>query len=157
MWGFGEVPAEENEVSERGFKLTSAGVDCAAAVGQRERYVSFGIVQGLLAVRRSIEHELCAYYVCFQFVLSLALCILMFARALSSLKHDDTNFDRVVQGSPPFLMLWLGTASYETIEHISEELKFITYVGMFIVSVTFFLRCFVFSYPSSAHGSVSLV
>ena len=155
--GFGEVPAEENKVSVRGFKLTLAGVDCAAAVGQRERYVSFGIVQGLLTVHRSIKHELCAYYVCFQFVLSLALCILMFARALSSLKHDDTNFNRVVQGLPPFLMLWLGTASYETFEHISEELEFITYVGIFIVSVTFFLSCFVLSYPSSAHGSVSLV
>ena len=54
-------------------------------------------------------------------------------------------------------MLWLGTASYETFEHISEELEFITYVGIFIVSVTFFLSCFVLSYPSSAHGSVSLV
>ena len=145
MWGFGEVPAEENEVSERGFKLTLAGVDCAAAVGQRERYVSFGIVQGLLTVHRSIKHELCAYYVCFQFVLSLALCILMFARALSSLKHDDTSFNRVVQGLPPFLMLWLDTASDETIEHISEELEFITFVGIFIVSVTFFLSCFVFA------------
>ena len=53
VWVFGEVPAEENEVSERGFKLTPAGVDCAAAVGQRKRYVSFGIVQGFLVVRRS--------------------------------------------------------------------------------------------------------
>ena len=37
MWGFGEVPAEENEVSERGFKLTLAAVDCAAPVGLRDR------------------------------------------------------------------------------------------------------------------------
>ena len=69
----------------------------------------------------------------------------MFARALSSLKHDDTNFDGVVQGLPPFLMLWLGTASDETIEHIFGELVFITYVGIFIVSATFFLSCFVFA------------
>ena len=34
---FGEVPAEENEVSERGFKLTLADVDCAAPVGLRDR------------------------------------------------------------------------------------------------------------------------
>ena len=31
----GEVPAEENEVSERGFKLTLAVASYAAAVGQR--------------------------------------------------------------------------------------------------------------------------
>ena len=42
-------------------------------------------------------------------------------------------------------MLWLDTASDETIEHISEELEFITFVGIFIVSVTFFLSCFVFA------------
>ena len=40
----GEEPAEENEVSERSFKLTLAVVGDAAAVGQRERYVRFGIV-----------------------------------------------------------------------------------------------------------------
>ena len=36
MWvgRFGEEPAEENEVSERGFKLTLAVVCFAAAVGQ---------------------------------------------------------------------------------------------------------------------------
>ena len=44
----GEEPAEENEVSERGFKLTLAVVGYAAAVGQREHYVRFGIVQSLL-------------------------------------------------------------------------------------------------------------
>ena len=37
VWDFGEVPAEENEVSERGFKLTPAAVDCAALVGLRDR------------------------------------------------------------------------------------------------------------------------
>ena len=37
VWDFGEVPAEENEVSERGFKLTLAAVDCAAPVGLRDR------------------------------------------------------------------------------------------------------------------------
>ena len=36
VWDFGEVPAEENEVSERGFKLTLAAVDCAAPVGLRD-------------------------------------------------------------------------------------------------------------------------
>ena len=43
----GEEPAEENEVSERSFKLTLAVIGYAAAVGQRERYIRFGIVQGL--------------------------------------------------------------------------------------------------------------
>ena len=37
----GEEPAEENEVSERGFKLTLAVVGFAAAVGQWERFVRF--------------------------------------------------------------------------------------------------------------------
>ena len=37
----GEEPAEENEVSQRNFKLTLAVVDFAAAVGQWERYVRF--------------------------------------------------------------------------------------------------------------------
>ena len=36
-----EEPAEENEVSERGFKLTLAVVGFAAAVGQWDRYVRF--------------------------------------------------------------------------------------------------------------------
>ena len=40
----GEGPAEETEVSERGFKLTLAIVGYAAAVGQWERYVRFGVV-----------------------------------------------------------------------------------------------------------------
>ena len=37
----GEEPAKENEVSERGFKLTLAVVGFAAAVGQWERFVRF--------------------------------------------------------------------------------------------------------------------
>ena len=37
----GEGPAEENEVSERGFKLTLAVVGFAAAVGQWDRSVRF--------------------------------------------------------------------------------------------------------------------
>ena len=45
---FGEVPAEENDVLEWGFKLTLAVVGYAAAFGQWERYVRFAIVQGLL-------------------------------------------------------------------------------------------------------------
>ena len=80
VWGFGEVPAEENKVSERGFKLT-----LARCSGWTARTLC-QFRQSLLTVHRSMKHELCAYYVCFQFVLSLALCILMFARALSSLK-----------------------------------------------------------------------
>ena len=89
----GEEPAEENEVFERGFELTVAVAGYAAAVGQRERYVRFGIVQGFL----------------------------------------------------PFLMLWLGTASDETIDHIFEKLVIFTCVGIFIVSASFFLSCFVFA------------
>ena len=38
---FGEMSAEENEVSERGFKLTLADVDCAAPVGLRDRVSVF--------------------------------------------------------------------------------------------------------------------
>ena len=37
----GQEPAEEKEVSERGFKLTLAVVGFAAAVGQWDRYVRF--------------------------------------------------------------------------------------------------------------------
>ena len=49
-------------------------------------------------------------------------------------EHKQPTEENVVS---PFMMLWLGTASYEMIEHISEELEFITYVGIFIVSVIF--------------------
>ena len=48
-------------------------------------------------------------------VLSLVM-IVMFASSVSALKHGYTNFNGVVQGLLPFLMLWY------TIDHIFEEL-----------------------------------
>ena len=47
-------------------------------------------------------------------------------------------FDDIVQGSLPFLLHWLGTASGEAIDQIFEELVIFTCVGIFIVTTTFY-------------------
>jgi len=73
------------------------------------------------------------------FVLALALCIVMFATAVSALKHDDANFNGIVEGSLSFLMLCLGMASDETIDRIFEEPVVFACVGIFIVTTIFFL------------------
>ena len=56
--------------------------------------------------------------------------IVMFAGNVSALKQD---------GSLPFLMLCLSTATDETIDHIFEEMVVFTSVGIFIVTTTFLL------------------
>ena len=67
-------------------------------------------------------------------VLVLALCIVMFASAVSALKHDDANFLGIVQGSLSFLMLCLGMVSGETVDQIFEEPLIFACVGIFIVT-----------------------
>uniref|UniRef100_A0A7S1AZ59 Globin domain-containing protein n=1 Tax=Noctiluca scintillans TaxID=2966 RepID=A0A7S1AZ59_NOCSC len=88
------------------------------------------------------------------FLLALAVSIVMFASAVSTLKHDDANFSGIVDASLSFLMVCLGMASDATIDEIFNQPVIFACVGIFIVTTIFFLLNLLIAQLTCAYDAI---
>eukprot|EP00450_Noctiluca_scintillans_P035959 CAMPEP_0194550370 /NCGR_PEP_ID=MMETSP0253-20130528/95677_1 /TAXON_ID=2966 /ORGANISM="Noctiluca scintillans" /LENGTH=354 /DNA_ID=CAMNT_0039397809 /DNA_START=410 /DNA_END=1474 /DNA_ORIENTATION=+ len=88
------------------------------------------------------------------FLLALAVTIVMFASAVSTLKHEEVDFKNIFDGSLSFFTLCLGMASVVTYRKIEAEAVVFACVGVFILGTSFFLLNLLIAQLTCAYDAI---